>query len=292
MDNLKYIAISPVRDEAEYIEKTINSMEQQTILPKKWIIINDGSTDNTAEIIHTASKRLNWISVVDRPNRGFRKAGSGVINAFYDGFSKINGIKWKYLVKLDGDLSFEHDYFEKCFSYFEENKNLGIAGGLICKLKNGKIINDSPGVPIFHVRGATKIYRYNCWQDIKPLVRAPGWDTIDEVKANRSGWATRTFYDLVLIQHKPTGSADGYWRNWFKNGRANYVAGYHPLFMFGKCVKRMVQQPMIIVSTALLAGYISGYLKKIPRETDIDTIRYLRQEQLKRMMLKRSIYGG
>lgn len=291
MTSSKYVIITPVRDEAEHISKTISSVARQTILPERWIIINDGSTDNTPQILQAASKKYTWICIVDRPNRGFRKSGGGVIEAFYDGYGKIDGIEWDYLVKLDGDLSFEQDYFEKCFWNFKENKKLGIAGGTICLLNDGRLKIDSEGDPPFHVRGATKIYRRECWRQISPLVQAPGWDTVDEVKANMHGWTTRTFKDLVLIQYRPTGGADGHWRNWFKNGMANYVAGYHPLFMLAKCLKRTLRRPMFIASAALFAGFFAGYFKGEPQLNDIKAIRYLRQEQLRKMMLRNSIYG-
>jgi glycosyltransferase involved in cell wall biosynthesis len=287
----KYIVITPVRDEAAHISRTIGSMAQQTILPVKWIIINDGSTDNTPQILHAASKRYDWIYIVDRPNRGYRKSGSGVIEAFYDGYDKINGINWDYLVKLDGDLSFEKDYFEKCFFLFWENEKLGIGGGTICLLNDGHLKIDSEGDPPFHVRGATKIYRRECWAQISPLIQAPGWDTVDEVKANMHGWITRTFNDLVLIQHKQTGGADGNWRNFSKNGMANYITGYHPLFMFAKCIKRAFRPPFLIGSIALLTGFLFGYMSKEAQIKDKLTIRYLRKEQLRRMMGRQSIYG-
>jgi hypothetical protein len=150
---------------------------------------------------------------------------------------------------------------------------------------------DSPGDPPFHVRGATKIYRRECWEQIAPLQQAPGWDTIDEVKANRHGWRTRTLRELHLVQHKPTGSADGRWRNWFKNGRANYITGYHPLFMLAKSAKRVFSsKPFLLESTALMAGFCSGYLRRVPQMNDRESIRYLRAEQSKRLLLRPSIY--
>lgn len=288
---VKYIVISPVRDEAEHIEKTIDSMARQTLLPVKWIVVNDGSADRTLTLIEAASWKYPWITVVDRPDRGYRKSGGGVIEAFYDGFDRCAGIEWDYLVKLDGDLSFQPDYFEKCFLYFKKNARLGIGGGTICILKNGRLEVETAGDPPFHVRGATKIYRRACWDQIGPLVRAPGWDAVDEVKANMHGWVTCTFHDLVLVQHRLTGGADGNLRNSFKNGIADYVTGYHPLFMLAKCIKRVLQRPIFLASAALFAGFCTGYLKRTPQVDDARAIRYLRAEQLRRMTLRTSIYG-
>jgi biofilm PGA synthesis N-glycosyltransferase PgaC len=286
-----YVVITPVRDEAEHIGKTIDSMARQSILPQEWIIVDDGSTDQTAQIVDAAAHKYPWLYVVHRPNRGFRKSGGGVIQAFYDGYSAIRPGSWDFLVKLDGDLSFNADYFEKCFTYFACDPSLGVGGGTICVLKNGQLSVDAVGDPPFHVRGATKIYRRACWEKISPLVQTPGWDTIDEVKANMHGWTTQTFRDLKLIQLKGTGSADGEWRDLFKNGLGSYITGYHPVFMIARCVKRTFRKPFLLASAALWVGFCSGYLRRIPQVHDRVAIRYLRQQQLRRLLLRPSIYG-
>jgi glycosyltransferase involved in cell wall biosynthesis len=290
-NRLKYIIITPVRDEVQYIGETIASVTGQTILPFQWIIVDDGSTDGTSEILDKYEAQASWIKVVHRKDRGCRVAGGGVIEAFYDGFSVLSEQSWEFIVKLDGDLSFAPDYFEQCFKIFGDENNLGIGGGTICQMETGQLKVDSMGDPLFHVRGATKIYRRACWEKISPLIQAPGWDTIDEVKANLHGWTTRTFSDLKLLQHKPTGGADGNWRNWFKNGRANYITGYHPVFMLLKCVKRALHKPILLESVALLAGFCSGYILKIPQVPDNQAIRYIRQQQIRRLLLQPSIYN-
>jgi glycosyltransferase involved in cell wall biosynthesis len=264
-------------------------MASQTVLPQRWVIVDDGSTDKTGEILDAASRRCAWLTVVRRPDRGFRKSGGGVVEAFNDGYTMVRERDWDFIVKLDGDLSFAPDYFEKCFDKFATEPQLGIGGGTIYSIAAGDQHVDSPGDPPFHVRGATKIYRRACWERIAPLVRAPGWDTIDEVKANMHGWSTRTFADLGLVQHRSTGSSDGEWRNWYKNGVANYVTGYHPLFMLAKCVKRAFQRPPL-AAAALAAGFCSGYAKRLPRVEDAAAVRYLRRQQVLRLMSRPSIY--
>lgn len=287
---IKYIIITPVRDEVQHIKETISSVASQTILPSEWIIVDDGSTDGTSELLDEMTLAIRWIKVIHRNNRGFRAAGGGVMQAFYAGYSVLNDQDWDFIVKLDGDLSFAPDYFEQCFKIFDREPTLGIGGGTVCQLDNGQIKVDAVGDPLFHVRGATKIYRHTCWEKIHPLIEAPGWDTIDEVKANMLGWTTKTFPLLKLIQHKPTGGADGNWRNWFKNGRANYITGYHPLFMLAKCAKRVKNKPFLLESIALLAGFCSGYLKRIQQVPDTNVISFLRQQQLRRLLLQPSIY--
>lgn len=291
INTTKYIIITPVRDEVRYVEKTISSVTGQTVLPVEWIIVDDGSTDGTSQLLDEITVQFGWINVIHRRNRGFRAAGGGVVEAFNEGYAAIKADRWDFIVKLDGDLFFDPDYFDKCFAYFEAEPRLGLAGGTVLVVKNGHVEVDAAGDPPFHVRGATKIYRRQCWEKISPLVQAPGWDTIDEVKANCLGWTTRTFGDLKLVQQKPTGEADGSWRNWFKNGRANYITGYHPIFMLAKCIKRAFHNPSLAESAALFAGFCSGYLKGIPKMADSATINYLRRQQLRRLILQQSIYG-
>jgi len=287
----RYIIITPVRDEERYISLTLDSVIQQTIKPILWVIVNDGSTDTTGKILNKYAVQYEWIKVVHGEDRGYRAAGSGVITAFNKGYACIDIENWDFIVKLDGDLSFESDYFEKCFSLFADDDVLGIAGGTVLNNKDGILVVDSIGDPPFHVRGATKIYRRGCWEKICPLMQAPGWDTIDEVKANFYGWTTRTFPEIQLIQHKPTGGADGHWHNWVKNGLANYITGYHPMFMLAKCFKRILQKPIFIASMGLWFGFCSGYWEKTPQVQDNDVIRYLRRNQLRYMLRLPSIYG-
>src|SRR5262249_26760728 len=203
----KYVVITPAPDEAAHLADTIQSMATQTVRPAEWIIVDDGSSDGTSQIVDEYATRYPWIHAVHRPNRGFRKAGGGVVEAFNDGYSALGVAAWDYIVKLDGDLTFAEDYFERCFARFSSEPQLGIGGGEIYHDMNGNVKLE--GNPKFHVRGATKIYRRACWEAIGGLVSAPGWDTIDEVKANMLGWSTRSFTELHLIHHRLTGSAEG-----------------------------------------------------------------------------------
>ena len=274
----RYVIITPVRNEVATLNLTIESVARQSIQPAEWIIVNDGSSDATGQIIDEAASKYPWLHGVHRYDRGFRKPGGGVVDAFNEGYAALQCKDWEFIAKLDGDLSFDATYFQKCFAYFEGDPRLGVGGGSICNLVNGNVQIERG--PRFHVRGATKIYRRECWKALGGLWPAPGWDTIDEVKAQRLGWRTQTFDDLRLLHHRPTGLADGFWGALVKYGRANYIAGYHPLFMVCKCVRRLVQKPYIVGSLALLYGFITGYLKRIPQHDDPATIAYLRKQQI------------
>lgn len=284
----RYVVITPARDEVQHISETIISVAQQTIRPVEWVIVDDGSTDGTGHILERYATQYPWITVLHRPDRGLRENSSGVMEAFFHGFQSVRSTDWDFIVKLDGDVSLDPHYFENCLREFQQDPTLGIGGGLICHMKNGALKIEAS--PRFHVRGATKIYRRTCWDVIGGLLRAPGWDTVDEVKANMLGWRTRTFQDLKVLHHRPTGAADGAWRNSVKDGRADYISGYHPLFMFLKCVKRLLQKPFVVGSLGLLYGFIGAYFKRTPQVNDRALIHYMRRQQLRRLLLLESIW--
>lgn len=291
MSEVSYLIISPVRNEAKYLPLTVQSVRNQTVLPKQWIIVDDGSNDGTGAVADAAALECDWIRVVHRADRGYRQPGSGVIEAFYDGLRLRGADPWEFLVKLDGDLSFENDYFERCLEHFHKRPRLGISGGTVYCSRGATLEVESKIDPKFHVRGAAKMYRQACWRDIGGLLRVPGWDTLDEVKANMLGWETYTIPEARLVHHRPAGGAYGVWSNWVKNGRANYVAGYHPVFMLVKCFSRMVQRPYLIASCGLLVGFLGGYLKRVPQVEDRELIRYFRRQQINRLLLRKSLWG-
>jgi biofilm PGA synthesis N-glycosyltransferase PgaC len=288
---INYAVVSPVRNEEKHIALTISSMLAQTIRPTRWIIVNDGSTDHTGRIAEEAARSYSWIRVINRPDRGFRKAGAGVVDAFYEGYQLIETEPWDYLVKLDGDLTFGANYFEQCFKRFDEDSQLGIAGGIICCNLGGNIEVESKVDPRFHVRGATKIYRRACWQQVGGLIHAPGWDTLDEVKANMLGWLTCTLPEIKIIHHRPTGAAYGAWNDWVKGGMAGYIAGYHPLFMFLKGIRRMVEKPYFIGGCGLLFGFVKAYLDRVPQVEDEALIKYFRRQQMNRLLFRKSLWS-
>jgi len=284
----RYLVVTPVRDEEAYLKFTIESMLAQTIRPAEWVIVNDGSTDNTGPIIDEYARQYHWIRAVHRKNRGFRKAGGGVVDAFNEGYRAASCKDWEFIVKLDGDLTLQPDYFERCIESFRRDDRLGVGGGVICYVTNG--LKQIEECPTFHVRGATKIYRKATWEAIGGLWPAPGWDTMDEVKASMLGWTSRSFLNLHILHHRLTGTAEGIWGGLVKNGRANYICGYHPLFMLSKCLVRLFRRPYIIGSLGLSYGFFSGYVKRIHQVDDPETIGYLRREQMKRLLGKETIW--
>lgn len=287
--NTKYVIVTPVRDEEAYLRLTIDSVISQTILPQEWVIVDDGSKDNTWAIIQEYSRRYPWIHGVRREDRGFRKPGGGIIEAFYAGFDALRCRDWNFMSKLDGDLSFAADYFEKCFERFDQNPQLGIGGGYLYHvLENGERVLER--VPEFHVRGGVKIYRRACWNEIGGLWIGLGSDTVDEVKGNMLGWKSMSFPDILMQHHRFTGATYGRWGGVVKNGKSDYVCGYHPLFMLAKCISRLSHKPYVLGSFGLLYGFISGYFRGISRVNDPDLIRYLRHQQMGRLLGRETIW--
>ena len=284
----KYVIITPVRDEEAYLHLTVESVIKQTLRPVEYILVNDGSKDRTGEIIEQYSQKYDWIRAIHRHDRGFRKWGGGIIEAFYDGFNALMCQDWEFMCKLDGDLSFEPTYFAEAIKKFQENPKIGIGGGVLYHYKNGRKVLESH--PKFHVRGGVKIYRRACWEDIGGLWVGPGSDTVDEVKANMLGWTTMSFFDLHLIHHRPTGTSWGKLGGLVKDGKIDYVYGSHPAFLMAKALVRLFRSPFLLGSLALIYGYLKAYLQDIPRVDDPELIKYLRRQQLARLTGRKTIW--
>jgi biofilm PGA synthesis N-glycosyltransferase PgaC len=279
-ESTKYVIVTPIRDEAALIESTLNCVDRQTIRPAEWVLVDDGSTDGTGAIIDRYAGWWPWVRVLHRTNRGFRKSGAGVVEAFDEGYRSVTCHDWEFIVKLDGDLTFAPDYFERCLCHFEREPRLGIGGGEVYHDIDGNLKLEAN--PRFHVRGATKIYRRDCWRAISGLRQVPGWDTIDEVTANMLGWKSYSFPELRLVHHRHTGMAEGLLKDRVKHGVACYCAGYHPFFVAASCVYRLMRRPYVLGAGAMLWGFVKGHLKRLPRAEEA-VVRYVQEQQLRRL---------
>lgn len=283
-----YIVITPAYNEEEYIESTIKSVICQSVLPSEWVIVDDGSSDNTAEIVKSYTPKYPFIKLVQKQDFGKRDIGhaEGLVKAneaaaFNEGFRNIYGSDYEYIVKLDADLSFECDYFGELLNCFDRDSKLGIAGGYCYLLKKGKMLIEK--VPSDHVRGATKIYRRACFEEIGGIQETLGWDTIDELKAQMFGWTTRSFADNKVIHLRATGSIDGIIKGKVRHGLTAYILGYHPIFMFGRAVYNIFEAPCVIGSIAMLYGFAAGLLRSESRIVDPQLAGFIRKKQIKRM---------
>ncbi len=283
MNHHSYVVITPARNEEKYIGFTIRSMLNQTIQPSLWIIVDDGSSDATANIVADAASGCDWIKLVrNNPSSG-RGPGRNVVFAFNRGISEIDR-QYDFLVKFDADLQFEPDYFEKLLQKFTEDPQLGIGGGY-CAIRNGKELTiDQP--PDYHVRGATKMYRRECFEQIGGLVPAMGWDGLDEMKAMMLGWRTKSFRDLVLVHCRATGSETGLIHYAWMWGKSAYFMGYDPLFFLASCIAKFKKKPYGIFGCTMVAGYLKSFLSRAEVLADEELVRFIRQFQRNRLRLK------
>jgi len=283
----KYVIVSPVRNEEEFIEKTILSVINQTITPREYIIVNDGSTDSTREIAEKYEQEIPWISIIDRPPKE-HSPGGGVVDAFYEGFNTIKTHDWEFVIKLDGDLEFNESYFESLIDLFAKNPRLGMASGTTYMFKRGKLVMDI--IPEDHVRGPAKMYKRACWDDIGGLPSVLGWDTLDELKAQVLGWETRSYKDIVLIHFKPIGyKQKKIVKRELKAGERQHYLGYLPAFAIFRSFYRMFQKPYIIAGVLNFFGFIFASLGNGPQIEDKEIISYLRSKQKQRLLFKRKL---
>lgn len=284
---LRYVIVTPVRDEAAYLPFTLQSVTRQTHLPAEWVIVNDGSTDQTGEIIDAYAQRFPWIRRVDRTDRGYRQCGGAIIEAFNSGYDALRTRDWDVLVKLDGDLSFPPGFFAAALHEFSEEPRLGIGGGTLFHIRDGR--EEIERCPKFHVRGGAKMFRRACWDQLDGLWVGYGSDTIDEVTANMHGWTTRSFPHLMMRHHRYTGASYGRWGSLVKDGKCDYMSGYHPLFMATKVIVRLARPPYLLGSLGLLCGFAAGYLQRMPR-VGPEIRAYIRGQQRARLLGQPTIW--
>lgn len=281
----KYVIISPVRNEEDFLAKTIHSVASQKILPQEWIMVNDGSSDRTEEIIKECLQRYSWIKLINLEDRGFYYPGTGVVHVFEKGYEQLHEKDWDFLVKLDCDLEFDKDYFESVFLEFENNPLLGIASGCMYNLHNGRLIRETAQVD--HPFGASKVYRRDCWEDLGGLIPVPGWDLADILKAQMLNWETRCFFDLEVTHFRPGGSRrKGVLRPKFIQGRFEYRHGYAFYFTFFKAGYNIFKKPVIIGSIAKICGYIYAFILREPYLFDAEMRRFLRKKHRKFLVQK------
>jgi len=266
---MKIIIITPVRNEEEFIHITIKSMMEQTILPDKWIIVNDGSTDNTEEIIKEYMKKVPFIEYISLPDRGYRKPAQGVIEAFYEGFKRIEIEEYDIISKFDGDLEFPPDTLEKISNAFKNDPKLGITGGSRCEQVNNKGTFKKVLVPKGFVGGPNKFYRKKCFEDINGLIRRAGWDGVDTLRANMKGWRTGEIDSLRIVHLKSTGTAknEGLIKACEKYGYVSYYMGGYVWYFVLRVIGRSIQTRNPKVGYYMVRGYIRSVRDNKDRES-------------------------
>lgn len=276
--NGKYLLISPCRDEAKYMRETLDSVINQSIRPAKWVIVDDGSTDNTPQILGEYQAKHEWIEVVSRSNRGRRSVGPGVVEAFYTGYNAVNAEDYEYLCKLDLDLRLPPRYFEILMARMAVDPRIGTCSGKAYIEREGRLINERHGDDMS--LGMTKFYRVSCFKAIGGFVRAVMWDGIDCHRCRMLGWIACSWDDPALrfVHLRPMGSSDqSIWVGRMRHGSGQYFMGTGLLFMTASVVSRLNQPPYVLGSLATLWGWLKSALARSPRYQDAEFRRFLRR---------------
>ncbi len=278
----RYLLISPCRDEAQYIRRTLDSVAAQTVLPTLWIVVDDGSTDDTPAILAEYEKKLPFLRVVRRTDRGRREVGPGVIEAFYAGYDTIDPSDFDYVCKLDVDLDLPPRYFEKLMLRMEEDPRVGTTSGKPWFRRPGsstlepELCSDEMSV------GMTKFYRVSCFREIGGFVRQVMWDGIDCHTARMKGWLAESVDDpeTRFVHLRPQGiSHKSIWRGRVRAGFGQWFMGTSPAYYMASAAFRLFEYPVLIGSAAMLWGYFSSAAKGVPQHGTPEFRRFVRDYQ-------------
>jgi glycosyltransferase involved in cell wall biosynthesis len=276
-----YVLITPARNEAAFIEKTIESVIHQTVLPLKWIIVNDGSTDRTAEIVRSYLADYDWIEMVQLPQRRDRSF-AGKVEAFNAGMARVRNLPYELIGNLDGDISFGVDHFEFLANKFLQDPDLGVAG-TIFKEDGGYSSDKDSFEGHRHVAGQCQVFRRKCWEEIGGYVphRAGGIDWMAVITARMMGWKTESFRERWFFHYRRLGTADrGVVASSFAYGKKDYYLGGHPIWEACRVAYRLTKPPYVIGGLALGAGYFWAWIKRSPRPVSSNLMAFHRREQL------------
>ena len=279
---MKYVLITPAHNEAAFIEKTLDSMAAQTLLPERWVIVDDGSTDRTAEIVQGYTARFPWIELLRRSQR-LDRSFAGKVDAFNAGFERAASIPFDVIGNLDADLSFERDYLEFLLRKFCEDPKLGVAGTPFTEEGNYDSARDSfEGEN--HVAGGCQLFRRQCFEEIGGYIanRAGGIDWIAVTTARMKGWRTRSFLDKRFHHYRTLGTAGrSSVAASFSYGEKDYYLGGSPLWQLFRVSYRTMKHPLD--GLALIGGYSWAALRRIERPVSRELMRFHRQEQMKKL---------
>ena len=279
---MKYVLITPARNEERFITKTVDSMMAQTLLPLRWVIVDDGSTDRTAEIVARYAARYPWIEFVRRPQHVDRSF-AGKVHAFNAGLARIQSLEFDVIGNLDADLSFGPDYLEFLIRKFSEDPELGVAGTPFTEDGGYDTAKDSFEGENY-VAGGCQLFRRQCFEEIGGYVpnRAGGVDWIAVMSARMKGWKVQSFSEKRFHHYRTLGTAQrGTFGANFDYGERAYYLGGSPIWHLFRVVYRMPTKPS--GSIALLLGYCSAAIRRIERPVSHEMIRFHRREQIKKL---------
>jgi poly-beta-1,6-N-acetyl-D-glucosamine synthase len=278
----RYLLISPTRDEAKYLRRTLDSVAAQSVPPECWVVVDDGSTDETPAILDEYIRQLPYLRVVRRADRGRRQVGPGVIEAFYAGVETVRLEDFDYLCKLDTDLELPPRYFELLMARMESDPRVGTTSGKpwFVHPATGKLVPEGCGDEMSV--GMTKFYRVDCFKEIGGFVRQVMWDGIDCHRARMLGWIAESVDndEIRFVHLRPQGSSQkSIWAGRARAGFGQYFMGTAPLYYLAVAIYRLPSHPVLIGSVAMLWGYLGSWLKGLPRYDDPEFRRFLRAYQ-------------
>lgn len=278
-------AISPVRDEAKYLHFMLDSIVTQTYRPAEWLFVDDGSKDNSVEIIKTYAAKYPFIRLISRVDRGFRQLGSGVVEAFNFGLRNLKIRDYQYIAKVDGDMSFPSKYLEVMISHLEANPKLAAVSGKVYRLDDRKYVHEYMTDEM--VAGQFKLYKRVAFEDIGGFNQSILWDGIDIHRCRMKGYSTRSFFhpEARLVHHRQMGSSDrSILVGRARLGRGIWYMGYHPLYACASAIFRIFEKPYLIGGAIIISNYISAALNREPRIDDQDFIKSLQSWQLRKLI--------
>jgi glycosyltransferase involved in cell wall biosynthesis len=284
MKSAAYVLVTPVRNEEATIHITIESVIRQTIHPREWVIVSDGSTDGTDDIVRRYAAAHAFIRLL-RLDHKHTHSFAAVVFATEAGHQAIRTTDYDFIGLLDADVRFAADYYEKLIQKFAEQRRLGLAGGWVRDVVNGKFEGGRPNLR--EIAGATQFFRRACFESLGGLMPIPegGWDAITCVRARMNGYETRTFPDLVMEHLKPRNAAFGnpVSRKW-QMGIRDYTLASHPLFEAVKCLSHVPKSPVVIGAAARFAAFVTCMISGRKVTLPPDLARFVRQEQLARVL--------
>lgn len=277
-----YVVITPARNEAQFIRLTLQSMVAQTFRPLKWVIVSDGSTDGTDDIVIKYMADNPWIELLRMPERAERHF-AGKVHAFNAGYDRVKNLDFEFVGNLDADVSFDPDHFEFLVGKMVENPQLGLAGA---PFREGSYQYDYRFTNIENVWGGCQLFRRECFESIGRYVPLKGGciDHVAVLSARMRGWKTRTFTEKVCIHHRQMGTAlQGGLKAKFKSGAKDYSVGNHPLWELFRTLYQMTQHPFVIGGLALGSGYACSLIRRAEIPISPELVAFVRREQMQRL---------
>ena len=280
---LDYVLITPARNEAAFIEKTLQSVVAQTVLPKRWVIVSDGSTDGTDEIVRKYQQGRDWLELVRQPERNERNFAAKV-NAFNAGYDRVRSLAFEVIGNLDADVSFGEDFIARLLQKFESMPQLGVAGTHYIE-GDFHSYRDSY-INAAHVNGQVQLFRRSCFEDIGGYVpiEGGGIDWVAVTTARMKGWTTQSFDDRVFHHHRKMGTAEsGELRSRFHYGKKDYFLGGHPLWQIFRSTFQLAKKPYVLGGVCLFAGYVWCWITNPKRPISAELVAFHRGEQMRRL---------